>query len=153
MPVNTDVIENINLPNTSIDIGKALKLRLQNGLSYQLIADTLKVHKTTIVRTLKPFLKLIKNPEALQTYKDNRAEVLSAAEMTFLSSSLHPDKLKKASSRDLMVNYGIAFDKRRLEEDKSTANLSVSKQIHSLVEDHARDSAELAELLNNEREG
>ncbi len=142
----SDNTQTINLPDTSVDIGKALKLRLQGGLTYQQIADVLGTYKTTIVRALKPFLALIKNPEALQVYKDNRAALLNAAEMTLLSSALRPDKINKASSRDMVVSFGIVTDKRRLEEDKSTSNVSVSHALQRVADSMDAIDAELADL-------
>jgi len=103
-----------------------------------MIADTMGVHKTTLIRALKPFLAIIKNPQAIQGYEDSRATLLNAAELSFLKDALHPSKMKRSSSRDSMVSFGIVSDKRRLEEGKSTANVSyldLTRTVEQLEED------------------
>ena len=121
-PTKTVIIDGVEKP--FFDVPKALSLRLKNKLSYQKIADLLNVHKSTVYDNLRWIEALIRNPQEIDAYKENRAVLLNSAELMVLKELANGGSLEKASAN----NLGYLFDKltsaRRLEEDKSTENIS-----------------------------
>ncbi len=112
-----------------IDTAKALQLRLQ-GLSYQDIADHFNVTRSAAYQKLNNYFTNL--PDLQDLNKSNVLEGLwKAASTKMLVESLNPNKVKKASSRDLMTSAAIAFDKYRLEAGKSTENIA---SIHAAIE-------------------
>lgn len=139
--------------NSIIDVGKALKLRLVNNLSYQQIANQVfidtghKIDKTAVFKRLKPFERLIKDPEAIQAYESNKEDLLSAVEMKLLVEMLNTSKLKSASLNNVAYAFQQIFNANRLQRDKSTANLSV----RSVIEDIKKRREELqSQVVDNQ---
>ena len=130
----------------SVDINKALTLRLKHGLSYGDIAKQLNVTKGGVWRRLKPFEDLIKDPDSITAYDANRANLLNSAEMTMLKEIVNSDKLKSASVNNLAYAYNTLFQARRLTLGESTANYShhlISEKISDLDREEAAIRAEL----------
>ena len=107
-----------------VDVGKALKLRLVNKLPYRAIGDQLHCSHEAVRKALKPFLKLIDNPLAIEGYQANKAALLTAAEMRLLKSIMDEDAIDKAS----LNNRAYAFDKisnqGHLARGEATANIN-----------------------------
>jgi hypothetical protein len=146
------VVDTVNKPNelpvidqaetSDIDVGKALTLRLKNKLSYAKIGELLNVPKTTVYDNLKWIESLIDNPAEVEAYDTNRALLLTAAELMILKELANGGSVQKASAN----NLGYLFDKltnaRRLEQDKSTANVSH----HHMTTEISEIDKELREL-------
>lgn len=108
-----------------IDVSKALKMYLA-GVPQVDIARALGVTKQSVNNSLKPFR--VKHPEAVASYEQNKAELISAKEMEALEA-LTDEKLNNASARDIATVYGILTDKQRLAAGKSTANINVFSRL------------------------
>ena len=135
----TTTADNTLDTNYRVDIGKALKLRLDNKLSYQAIGDKLGCSKQHIHQALTPFLKLIDNPEALHAYQNNRANLLDAAEMELLTKIVDPDKLQKASLNNMAYAIGNLNNLSRLERGQSTSNvINIHQDIKELRQHEGR---------------
>jgi predicted DNA-binding protein YlxM (UPF0122 family) len=124
-------------PNISdgIDLSHVLKLRLIKKLSFQEIGKMYGVSKQAISNKLKNFFDKLPDGNSLEAYKENRKELLSAIELKILSYIFDDEKLKSARLGELTVAYGVLFDKRRLEEGKSTSNIAykeVTKEIEEI---------------------
>ena len=119
------VTDIVSTPAGKINIKKALSLRLDNKLSYQQIATQLGVKQPTLYKALRPFVKLIEHPEAIEAYNHNRTAILQSLEMEIATNLVTDDRLKKAT----LGNMAYALDKithaRRLEEGQSTDNVHV----------------------------
>jgi len=120
-----------------IDVSRALKL-YAGGATQAEIARIFGVTRQAVCLALKPFK--INNPAMVKAYQENKADILDAKELEALNA-LTPDKLEKASARDVATVFGILTDKQRLAAGKSTANINVFSRM--IVE--AEES-----LLNNE---
>ena len=123
----------------SIDIGKALKLRFENGLTYKEIAATLNCSKRGIIKALKPFISLLTHPESLEHYKANRSKFLNAAEQRFVAEMVHPDKLKSASVNNLAYAANTVHNMYRLNEDKSTQNTESIIHVYHELNDSIKE--------------
>jgi predicted DNA-binding protein YlxM (UPF0122 family) len=129
------VIDKLPAKSCKFDIGKALALRLNNMLSYEEIAKQLDVSKQAIHQRLKPFLKALEDPQAIQAFERHEPHLISAAKLKLFTQIVDDDTLQKAS----LNNLGYVYDKlnyvKRLEEDKSTANVlyaDVTKKIEDI---------------------
>lgn len=125
-----------------IDVMEALKLRQVNKLTYKEIADRLGVTKQAVWERLQRVYKMIADPEEVDAYKKNRADLLAGAEMAFVSEALDPDKLKKASVNNLSYAMRQVYDIQRLETGQSTENVAYK----DMSDDMADIDAELAEI-------
>lgn len=107
-----------------IDVAEALKMKLK-GYDDPTIAMKFGISKQAVNQALSRFSKIIKHPDAVQGYKNNKAELLTAAELILLEDILDPEKRKKATQG----NAAYAFDKvathNRLEQGLSTENIAV----------------------------
>jgi len=110
-----------------LDVGKALKLRLYNNLSYQEIGDKLGFHKTTVFYALKPFKDLLKNPAQIQAYRENKAQLLDAAQMELLSQITNEEKLKKATLGN--IAYGIGQIDNITRAERGLPNVTVNYHV------------------------
>jgi transposase len=110
-----------------IDVQKALKLRLQ-GNSFSEIGTIFGVSPQAVEQRLdgfKEFLSGITDIGQLESYTEERKSILNAAEMTLLRSVLDEEAIKKAPLAARTMAFGVLYDKRRLEEGKSTENLGI----------------------------
>ena len=139
--------ESVTPKRNLMDYSKALKLRLLNGLSYNEIAKACGVHKSTVVNGLKPFLSLLRNPQAREAYKANKSDLLTAAEMHIVGKIANPQAIKKASINNLAYAANTLYNMNRLEQDLSTNNVSVMHATDYTKDIEALD-AEYEELSN-----
>ena len=64
----------------------------------------------------------------LKSYQENKSTILDNIEARVLES-LTDAKLKKASARDTAIVFGTIYDKNRLEQGKSTANINTFSRL------------------------
>jgi predicted DNA-binding protein YlxM (UPF0122 family) len=121
-----------------VDVAKALKLRTQ-GNTYAEIAAVFGVSPTAVhkaIHKFEDFLTDAGQPGLLQAFQDNRSSLLNAMEMRMMRSLVDEDAISKAS----LNNRAYAFEKihqaRRLEEGKSTENVSVLGKLILSAEDN-----------------
>jgi hypothetical protein len=110
-----------------IDVQKALKLRLQ-GNSFSEIGAIFGVSPQAVEQRLdgfKEFIAGITDIGQLESYAEERKSLLNAAEMKLLGAVLDEDAIKKAPLAARTMAFGVIYDKRRLEEGKSTENLGI----------------------------
>ncbi len=112
--------------HNAIDFRKLFKLRYQNQLSLDQISKLVQVPKSTLNDWFKPIDKLIKNPEALTIYDNNKAGFLKAIEFELLNDLTDADRRKKASLNNVAYAFQQIHVARRLEEGLSTGNLAVN---------------------------
>ena len=139
-----------------VDIGKALKLRFQNNLSFQEIGKQLGVTGDAVHKRLKKFKKLISDPEANKAYEENKTNFLAAAEQELLVNLVDDKKIKDASLNNIAYAFQQVSNFNRLAQDKSTQNLDIrSMQVHSQHELEASVKAreELMKLINEAEVG
>lgn len=101
-----------------VDQSKALKLKLDNKLTYQEIADMQGVSKQAIHHSIA---KLIPKEENEQ-FKNHRADILSSLQFKLLSS-LTDEDIKKSPLGSRVLASCQLYDKERLERGKSTDNI------------------------------
>ena len=108
-------------------ISNILKLRIQ-GKTFQQIADIYKKSKQAIHQQIQGLYEYL-DKDQLQAFRERKIDILDALEHKFLSEAVKPSRMKRASSRDMVVNYGIISDKNRLEQGKSSMNVDIRGDI------------------------
>lgn len=112
-----------------VDIAKALTLRLERGLTYQQIATLQGVTDSAIHAALKPLLKLLEHPTAVEGYRGKEASLLDGARMRVLSHMMDDEKLAKCPPNHLAYTHRQLFDEARLLRDQSTSNVGVRANV------------------------
>jgi hypothetical protein len=116
-----------------IDVAKALRLRLEHGLSYEEIGvhlcPTNPFKKQSIKDALERFGELVKEPGLVRAYCDSRATTLGALELQLMQSLADPKAIRKASLNNRAYAFQQIHTARRLEEGKSTENVSVLAKV------------------------
>jgi transposase len=135
-----------------IDVTKALKLRIQ-GNTLAEIGTIFGVSESAVCQSLKRFDAFLKDIQQgdLQAYTEERKSILNAAEMTLLRSCLQEDAIQKAPLASRVMAFGVLYDKRRLEEGKSTENLGILGKLIISSEDELGKSAKDKGSKNNDR--
>ena len=129
-----------------LDVGKAFKYRLK-GLSYREIGELLGGHAdSTVCDALQAFTKLLANPELVQSYRENEAELLDAVRAKIISTISDDIDIPKGqpgalSGYQKTGMFGIFFDKSRLLRGESTVNLN---SLSALVVASAKEFAKAA---------
>ncbi len=120
---------------SKIDVGKALKMRLQ-GASLEDIGNLFGVTKQAVhyaLTSFEPFLKGIEHGD-LTAYSEQRAELFNVVERHLTGSLLDPDALQKASLNNRAYALKVIHEARRLETGQSTNNTSILAQIITKAE-------------------
>lgn len=128
-----------------VDRKEALRLRTKNNLTYTEIAKLQGVTKQSICQALKP---LLPDSALIAPFKKNYSDIIKHAEFKQLASYF---SLSAAEQRDMilrrgMVDFGILYDKGRLQDGKSTSNIDVHLEqagIKALESEEQRLMAEI----------
>jgi hypothetical protein len=96
--------------------------RIQTGHSYQKIGKQYNTSHQNIRQKINKFLDTI-NPHIIKLYEEKPNEAIRILEGLFVDEMSNPEKIKKANLVQLSTAFGIIYDKRRLEEGKSTENV------------------------------
>jgi len=134
-----DETEQIQRRSNVVDIDRALRLRSVNGLSYAEIGEILGVSRQAVQKRVKPLLGDSSND--VHAFKKYKSDIVHAKQLEVMKA-LTPAKLKEASAFQLTGMFGILYDKARLEDGESTANVDV----HTKVEEIKGNDAEMARL-------
>lgn len=105
----------------------------QRGVEQKDIATAMGVSVDCIERTVKSFAPVIKNLEEIRDFRNSRADLFDAAQMTFLRSAINA-----AERLDTPLNHASsalknAYLMSRLERGLSTDNKSVRSESHVSV--------------------
>ncbi len=98
-----------------------VKALADSGMPYRKIQEIIPVSLGQISNIIKEFES---NRKLVEYYKKNRADLLAFDQMVY-RSHITPEKLEKASARDLELMRGITYDKERLTRGESTDNIHV----------------------------
>ena len=116
------------------------------GHSHNEISRLTGLSRSTIQTRLSKLAPEVQSIEEFR--KKGRLDMLSVKQRQMLEA-ITPDKLEAASAKDLSISFGVMYDKSRLEEVKSTANVSYAQ----LIAARKQKEAELAHLLEIGPEG
>ena len=138
LPDNKKAIDDV------IPISRIIELR-KRGNSYTEIGKILGCSKQNVELRLRPFKAEI---EALESYKEQRADVLAVYQQKILNSLTDSD-IKSIPPGSRLTGFGILYDKERLERGQSSENIAIDA-VHESYQDnkarHDKAVARLAEL-------
>lgn len=117
-----------------INIAEALKMRIVNKMSFQQIANHFNVSKTAVFQSLKRFTDILVEPQELENYQHYKSALLSSAELRLLQRLVTDDVVEKASLNNVAYAFRQIFDSNRLEQNKSTCNISSNEIDRELAE-------------------
>lgn len=106
----------------NIPLRKIIALR-KKGLSVNEVANALGCTPQNIMDRLKSEGLDKFDPSIVESYRKAEADILAFQEARLLSG-LTDEKIEKAGLKDTAIAFGVMFDKRRLSEGKSTANIA-----------------------------
>jgi len=134
-----------------IDLEKALKLRLTNGLSYAEIGEYFGVGKTAVQQRLKRFMVFLDDPEAIAAYRVNKNDILEAAELRLLASLVDEEAILKGSLNNRAYTFQQIATQHRLERGNSTENIGfLSKIIIASDRQPSKPPKLLEEMVHSE---
>lgn len=116
-----------------VDIATAYRLRYHNRLTLQEIADIQGVKKQSVHKALERFQALIPNAESLQTYRDNKAQVLEGVEFELVSDLTDPARRKAASLNNVAYAVGTVGKMLLLERGQSTENVASVGEVRAFL--------------------
>jgi len=70
---------------------------------------------------------------AVKVYREVESDILALKELELLSG-ITPEKVEDANARDLAMAAAMLYDRRRLSEGKSTANIAYADMVQQLRE-------------------
>jgi hypothetical protein len=139
---NPEAVDNQVAKYGHVEIRTALNLRLKHKLSYRKIGEQLNCSHEAVRQALKPFLKALEHPEAIEAYRDYRADILTGAEIAMLDLILDPEKAKKAT----LGNAGYVFEKVAKEAHLSRGEATANVSHHHMTTEISEIDKELREL-------
>lgn len=95
--------------------------QLALGATQTQVAKSVNVSKQAVSQMLQRYGI---ESKFLESFKENRADILAGMQDTVLASLTEVD-LNKASLRDRVISFGVLYDKERLERGQSTSNVAV----------------------------
>lgn len=118
-----------------IDIQRAFKLRYQNNLSYQEIADIFNVSKQAVHERLTNFLKILPDKQVIETYRLNKAALMESVQLKHLEALHDQARLEKASLNNVAYAFSQLDNAIRLEQNKPTSNVAV----HAIIQQRKQE--------------
>ena len=117
-----DTLPTLDYIDRPAPLAKIIELR-NKKLTYTEIGQIVGCSKQRIHQRLKPFLSSI---DSLDSIKANRADTLTVLTNGMVEAYLNltEDEQKELIKRRGMVDYGILYDKERLERGESTHNIA-----------------------------
>ena len=129
-----------------IDLTEAVKLRYKHLLSYQQIADRFNVTKQAVQQRLATISKLLPHHDEIETYRQNKSQMLDALEYKVYNEMLDPDKLKDASFNNLAYGFQNISTQNRLEKGLVTSRIE-SFAVTASLDDLERRKQELLKTV------
>lgn len=123
----TEATEMVYEQERKFPLEEIIRLRYKHNLSINQIADKMGAHKTTIFRKLQKYIKVLPNPEEVESYRQNKVDYLQGLELNIYNEMCNPEKLKDASLNNLAYSFQGIYNANRLESGKSTSNISVAE--------------------------
>ena len=133
----------MGLPSV-VDTGKLLELRYVNGLSFESIADLVGLSTSAVYQRLKRFEPLMARADTEGQFQARESNILAGLRadlLAHMANGLSAENAQdKVSPYQAVGMYGILFDKQRLLDGKSTANIAALTRIIE-VSQESGDSA------------
>ena len=127
--------QSVDKIEAKINLDKAIKMKFVNGNTDEEIGAQFGVTRQAVNKALKPFKEIMKDNGTLQVFTDNYSDILAHTTMNMVQGLNSPDKLEAASLNNLAYAFTAVNNAKRLEDDKSSMNVSVNAVVDSLQKD------------------
>ena len=107
------------------------------------MAEKLGVTRVAVARQLAKLSPSLISSRDVSQYREERADIIAELQQTLIRH-ITPDKLNRASLSQILMAFGILYDKERLERDQSTQNTAVQIKTSDL---DAEDKEKFRELI------
>lgn len=107
------------------DVATALRLRVEERLTYREIAERLGVDESAVRQRLSRWLALVDDPDELAAYRAQRAAVFDSLESTIIRELWREIVAHNVSAGDLIRGLEVVAKHGRLVSGASTENVSV----------------------------
>ena len=134
--------------NPEVDTGKLMMLRHINGLTYDQIGDIVGLTGSAVFQRLDKYESLFRDADVNGAFQARESAVLAGLRAKLLAHAAKDGQIEKLSSYAAIGSYGLLFDKQRVIDGKSTANIAVlTKLVESAQEsgDNALIKREIGE--------
>jgi len=137
-------------------MAKAMQMRWLSHMTMTEISRALDVPLNRVEGWLKPFKTMMENPAEIKEFKKYEANILDGIRWMALKGMAKrledPDYMAKVDLSRLTYNYGVLYDKTRLERGQSTENvLSLSELVKAadakIVEPEEAEVVESKEVV------
>jgi hypothetical protein len=115
-------------PESKIDLAAALRLRIQDGLTYAQIGERFGVGESAVRGRLARFLYLCDDPSNLEAYRKQKADVFETLEHAIITQLWATVQTGRASVGDLARALDTVSKHVRLLAGQSTSNVSLLVQ-------------------------
>jgi len=95
-------------------------------------------------------LAWVQSPEIIEQYQNSRANLLTSAELQMVQAMMDPESIAKASLNNRAYAFTQVHNARRLEEGKSTSNVSYADFTRQMS-DLDREIAELEREIGSQK--
>ena len=129
-----------------LPLEEMIKLRYKHNMSINQIADKMGCHKSTVFRKLEKYLKILPNPEEVESYRQNKTMYLEGLELKVYEEMSNPDKLKDASFNNLAYGFQNISTQNRLEKGLVTSRIE-SFYVTASLDDLERRKQELLKTV------
>lgn len=122
------------------------------GLSVEEIGKLLKIGSTAVYERLNELGERLPTGEELTVANKIMQDLLKGSMFNLLLEANDPEKLQKMGVRDASVSFGILFDKMRLLQGESTANVSLA-EFFQYVREKGKEGGNEDSKVGGERPG
>lgn len=126
-------------PYNRVDLNKAFR-DYQKGNSFAQIARDQGVTRQSVRDRLQPLIEMIKDPQQVQAYRENEADLLDGVTMKLARNIAVKADDPKASVNNLAYAYTQLNNAKRLLRGQSTSNINALTSIIELAHGKNRTS-------------
>ena len=137
------------IPKKEIDIEQALDLKFNKNMTDKEVGAVFGVSQQVMNNRLRRFKNLLLNKDELQAYENNKVKILTSAEIRLMQDIVDKERRDKASLNNTAYALTAVSNINRLEQGKSTSNISYADMGQSLKEMQAECDTLEAEILDH----
>ena len=138
--------DTVTFRDSKHSLEEMITLRYKHNMSINQIADKMGCHKSTVFRKLEKYLKILPNPEEVESYRENKTIFLESLELKVYKEMMQPDKLKDASFNNLAYGFQNISTQNRLEKGLVTSRIE-SFSVTASLDDLDRRKQELLKTV------
>ena len=137
------------LPRKEIDIEQALDLKYNKNMTDKEVGEVFGVSQQVMNSRLLKFKKLLLNHDEIKAFESNKVKILTSTEIRLMQDIVDKEKRDKASINNIAYALNVVANMNRLEQGKSTSNISYADMGQSLKEMQAECDELEAEILGD----